>query len=157
MVVTAQAGRDGSFGKSLTLPSALSALSLVTAASGALFASSAAAAGSAPVGVISAAPAADSGTKTLANHALPAGAFINRPTMSMAAYRAIPRVFARVHPRHLTPSVSTVTFGVISIAIYVVLNYTANAANGSPSSMDSILDRSARASTPACHSRCSWS
>jgi amino acid transporter len=50
-----------------------------------------------------------------------------RTSLSMAVYRALPRAFARVHPRHLTPSVSTLAFGGISIAIYAVLNYTSNA------------------------------
>jgi amino acid transporter len=50
-----------------------------------------------------------------------------RTSLSMAVYRALPRAFARIHPRFLTPSVSTVTFGAVSIAIYAVLNYTSNA------------------------------
>jgi amino acid transporter len=41
----------------------------------------------------------------------------------MAVYRALPRVFAKIHPRHLTPSVSTITFGAVSIAFYAVLNF----------------------------------
>jgi amino acid transporter len=49
-----------------------------------------------------------------------------RTTLSMAAYRAIPRVFAKIHPRFLTPTVSTVTMGLISIAVYVGLNYSSN-------------------------------
>jgi amino acid transporter len=52
-----------------------------------------------------------------------------RTSLSMAVYGALPRVFARIHPRHLTPSVSTVAFGAVSIAIYGVLNYTADAAS----------------------------
>jgi amino acid transporter len=44
-----------------------------------------------------------------------------RTTLSMAAYRAIPRTFARIHRRHLTPSVSTITMGLASIAFYVLL------------------------------------
>jgi amino acid transporter len=46
----------------------------------------------------------------------------------MAAYRAIPRAFAKIHPRFLTPSVSTLAMGAVSIAFYIVLNYTSNAA-----------------------------
>ena len=42
-----------------------------------------------------------------------------RTTLSMAVYKALPRVFARVHPRYLTPSVSTLTFGGVSIVLYV--------------------------------------
>jgi len=51
-----------------------------------------------------------------------------RTTLSMAAYRAIPRAFAKIHPRFLTPTVSTVAMGAVSIAFYIVLNYTSNAA-----------------------------
>ena len=39
-----------------------------------------------------------------------------RTSLSMAVYRALPRTFARIHPRHLTPSVSTLAFGAISMA-----------------------------------------
>jgi amino acid transporter len=46
-----------------------------------------------------------------------------RTTLSMATYRAIPKVFARMHPRYLTPTVSTIVMGVISIALYVGFNY----------------------------------
>jgi amino acid transporter len=44
-----------------------------------------------------------------------------RATLSMGAYRAIPRVFARIHPKYLSPSVSTVWMGAVSIAFYVGL------------------------------------
>ena len=44
-----------------------------------------------------------------------------RTTFSMAAHRAIPRQFARVHPRHLTPTWSTIGMGIASIAFYVLL------------------------------------
>jgi amino acid transporter len=44
-----------------------------------------------------------------------------RGTLSMAAYRALPSPFARIHPRYLTPSVSTVWMGAVSIAFYVGL------------------------------------
>jgi amino acid transporter len=49
-----------------------------------------------------------------------------RTTLSMAAYRAIPKVFAKIHPRFLKPKVSTVTMGLVSIAVYVGLNYSPN-------------------------------
>jgi len=49
-----------------------------------------------------------------------------RTTLSMAAYRAIPRVFAKIHPRFLTPSVSTVVMGLISILVYIGLNFSSN-------------------------------
>jgi amino acid transporter len=44
-----------------------------------------------------------------------------RAALSMGAYRAIPRAFARIHPRYLTPTVSTVWMGGVSIAFYVGL------------------------------------
>jgi amino acid transporter len=49
-----------------------------------------------------------------------------RTTLSMAAYKALPRSFARVHPRFMTPTVSTITMGVISILVYVGLNNSSN-------------------------------
>jgi amino acid transporter len=52
-----------------------------------------------------------------------------RTTLSMAVYRALPKAFARIHPRHLTPSVSTIAFGGVSIVLYAILNYTSNATN----------------------------
>jgi amino acid transporter len=50
-----------------------------------------------------------------------------RTSLSMAVYRALPRTFAKIHPRHLTPSVSTLAFGGVSIVLYAILNYTSNA------------------------------
>jgi amino acid transporter len=49
-----------------------------------------------------------------------------RTTLSMAAYKALPKAFARVHPRFLTPTVSTVVMGTVSILVYVGLNYAHN-------------------------------
>ena len=49
-----------------------------------------------------------------------------RTTLSMAVYKAIPPQFAKMHPRYLTPTVSTIVMGVISIAFYVAVNYTSN-------------------------------
>jgi amino acid transporter len=46
-----------------------------------------------------------------------------RTTLSMAAYGALPESFAKVNPRYLTPTVSTVVMGAISIALYIPLNY----------------------------------
>jgi amino acid transporter len=46
-----------------------------------------------------------------------------RTTLSMAVYRALPEPFARVHPRYLTPSFSTLLFGAVSIALYAGMNY----------------------------------
>jgi amino acid transporter len=48
-----------------------------------------------------------------------------RTTLSMAAYKAIPAAFARIHPRYLTPTVSTIVMGLISIALYIPFNYIA--------------------------------
>ncbi|MCU1589268.1 MAG: amino acid transporter [Frankiales bacterium] len=44
-----------------------------------------------------------------------------RTSLSMAAHRAIPRSFARMHPTYQTPVVSTVAMGVASVAFYVGL------------------------------------
>ncbi|GGV46123.1 putative amino acid permease [Kitasatospora herbaricolor] len=44
-----------------------------------------------------------------------------RTTFSMAAHKAIPSQFARVHARHQTPTWSTVGMGIASIAFYVLL------------------------------------
>ena len=52
-----------------------------------------------------------------------------RTTLSMATYKAIPAAFARVHPRYLTPTVSTIVMGVISIAVYIPFNYFAGGNN----------------------------
>jgi amino acid transporter len=48
-----------------------------------------------------------------------------RTTLSMATYRAIPKSFSKIHPRYLTPTVSTIVMGLISIALYVPMNYLA--------------------------------
>jgi amino acid transporter len=44
-----------------------------------------------------------------------------RGTLAMAVYKALPRRFATVHPRYLTPSFSTLVMGVVAILFYVVL------------------------------------
>src|SRR6266516_7632153 len=49
-----------------------------------------------------------------------------RTTLSMAVYKAIPSVFAKIHRRYLTPTVSTIVMGAVSIAVYVAMNYTSN-------------------------------
>jgi amino acid transporter len=49
-----------------------------------------------------------------------------RTTLSMAAYKAIPETFGRVHRRFLTPTTSTVAMGLVSIALYVAMNYLSN-------------------------------
>jgi amino acid transporter len=46
-----------------------------------------------------------------------------RTTLSMAAYMALPESFAKIHPRYLTPTVSTLVMGAISVVLYIPLNY----------------------------------
>jgi amino acid transporter len=45
-----------------------------------------------------------------------------RATLAMAAHGAIPKHFARIHPRFLTPSTSTIWMAVVSIGCFVTLN-----------------------------------
>jgi amino acid transporter len=49
-----------------------------------------------------------------------------RTTLSMAVYKAIPPQFARIHRKYLTPTVSTIVMGAISIVVYVFFNYSSN-------------------------------
>jgi len=49
-----------------------------------------------------------------------------RTTLSMAAYKALPSWFAKIHPRFLTPTVSTIVMGLVSIAVYIPMNYSHN-------------------------------
>ena len=44
-----------------------------------------------------------------------------RAALAMAAHRALPRAFARMHPRFLTPTVATVVMGAASAVFFVVL------------------------------------
>jgi amino acid transporter len=46
-----------------------------------------------------------------------------RTTLSMATYKALPPSFAKINPRYLTPTVSTVVMGGISIVLYAGMNY----------------------------------
>ena len=46
-----------------------------------------------------------------------------RTTLSMAVYKALPDSFAKIHPKYLTPTVSTIVMGIVSIALYVPMNY----------------------------------
>jgi len=48
-----------------------------------------------------------------------------RTTLSMAVYKALPDAFGRIHKRYLTPTVSTVTMGAISIVLYIAFNHFA--------------------------------
>jgi amino acid transporter len=52
-----------------------------------------------------------------------------RTTLSMAAYRAIPASFAKIHPRYLTPTISTIVMGILSIILYIPFNYFAHGNN----------------------------
>ncbi|HSR84617.1 MAG TPA: APC family permease [Streptosporangiaceae bacterium] len=49
-----------------------------------------------------------------------------RTTLSMAVYRALPKSFAKIHPRFLTPTVSTLTMGAVSIVFYAIVNNAKN-------------------------------
>jgi len=44
-----------------------------------------------------------------------------RGTLAMAAYKALPARFGRVHPKWKTPAFSTIVMGVVAIAFYVAL------------------------------------
>jgi amino acid transporter len=46
-----------------------------------------------------------------------------RTTLSMAVYKAIPSAFSRIHKKYLTPTVSTLAMGGVSIILYVAMNY----------------------------------
>ena len=46
-----------------------------------------------------------------------------RTTLSMAAYKALPDSFAKIHHKYLTPTVSTIVMGGVSIVLYVLMNY----------------------------------
>jgi amino acid transporter len=46
----------------------------------------------------------------------------------MAVYKALPPSFARMHGRYLTPTVSTIAMGAISIVLYVPMNYVSGGA-----------------------------
>jgi amino acid transporter len=46
-----------------------------------------------------------------------------RTSLSMAVYKAIPERFARIHPKYLTPTWSTIGMGVISAAFYLVFTF----------------------------------
>ncbi|MFE3291129.1 APC family permease [Rhodococcus sp. NPDC059234] len=46
-----------------------------------------------------------------------------RTTLSMGVFKALPDSFARVHPRFLTPTVSTLAMGAVSAVLYVAFNF----------------------------------
>ena len=41
----------------------------------------------------------------------------------MAAYKAIPATFAKIHPRYFTPTSSTIWMGAISALLYLAMNF----------------------------------
>jgi amino acid transporter len=43
-----------------------------------------------------------------------------RTALSMAAYKAIPTSFAKIHPKYLTPGVSTIAMGLVSALFYAI-------------------------------------
>jgi len=49
-----------------------------------------------------------------------------RTTLSMATYKALPSAFAKMHPKHLTPTISTLVMGGISVLFYVGTNFISN-------------------------------
>jgi amino acid transporter len=51
-----------------------------------------------------------------------------RTTLSMAAYKALLDSFAKTHPRYMTPTVSTIAMGGVSIALYAAMNYMSSGA-----------------------------
>jgi amino acid transporter len=45
-----------------------------------------------------------------------------RTLLSMSVHKAVPQKFSKMHKRFLTPTWATVTFGVVSIGLYVIMN-----------------------------------
>jgi amino acid transporter len=55
-----------------------------------------------------------------------------RTTLSMARFGAIPKAFGRIHPRYLTPDVSTLTMGAVSLIwTLFIINVSQNILNDS--------------------------
>ena len=46
-----------------------------------------------------------------------------RGTLSMAVYEAIPKRFANVHPRYMTPAFGTIIMGISALFFYLVLSF----------------------------------
>ncbi|RKR76055.1 APC family permease [Frondihabitans australicus] len=46
-----------------------------------------------------------------------------RTSLSMAVYKAIPERFARIHPKYLTPTWSTIGMGLVSIVFYLIFTF----------------------------------
>lgn len=51
-----------------------------------------------------------------------------RTTLAMAAYKALPKSFGKVHPRYQTPTLSTWAMGIVSVAFYAGLYALSDAA-----------------------------
>jgi amino acid transporter len=49
-----------------------------------------------------------------------------RTTLSMAVYKAVPEKFARIHPKFLTPTWSTIGMGIASVAFYALVTFISN-------------------------------
>jgi amino acid transporter len=49
-----------------------------------------------------------------------------RTTLSMAVYKALPSSFAKMHPKYLIPTVSTLAMGGVSIVLYLVSNFVSH-------------------------------
>jgi amino acid transporter len=55
-----------------------------------------------------------------------------RTTLSMARFGSIPKIFGRIHPRYLTPDVSTLVMGAVSLIwTLVIINVSQNVLNDS--------------------------
>ncbi len=46
-----------------------------------------------------------------------------RTTLSMAVYKAIPERFAKIHPKYLTPTWSTIGMGIVSAIFYLIFTF----------------------------------
>ena len=71
-----------------------------------------------------------------------------RTTLSMARFNAIPRAFGRIHPRYLTPDVSTLAMGAVSLVWTIfIINASQNVLGDSISALglpDRLLLRADR-------------
>jgi amino acid transporter len=56
-----------------------------------------------------------------------------RTTLSMAAYKALPKIFGDVHPRYQTPTFSTWAMGIVSVIFYALLTWL------SPGSLNDLI------------------
>lgn len=49
-----------------------------------------------------------------------------RTTLSMAVYKALPKAFAKMHPRYFTPTTSTLAMGGVSALFYLATNFASH-------------------------------